>query len=334
LRLSREEAVAEGLTLAEAMSIQTVARQMSREYPEYFKDTDAARSALRYRLGSNGDAKRKLAGITEPKLSTIAEGLEKRATWRESMASAPEEPLQYSEGRYLILSDIHIPYHDVEALETALSYGDQYDPDVIILNGDLLDFYQCSRFSKDPRKVAIYRELEIANDFLDHLAERYPDATFAFKYGNHEQRLDDYIKTNAAAINGMKGLSVEEQLDFEDRGIKWRRSAWIYLGKLTIGHGHERKTPFGSKHPHQRNGDWAKDSYLTGHHHKVGEDVRVSIRGKIMGSWTTGCLCYLNPEYNPHSAVDGCIHGFATVEVDEHGDFTVKNHRIIEGVIR
>ena len=50
-----------------------------------------------------------------------------------------------------ILNDIHFPYHDKQALETALEFLHKDRPDMILINGDLLDFHSLSRFVKDPR---------------------------------------------------------------------------------------------------------------------------------------------------------------------------------------
>ena len=41
----------------------------------------------------------------------------------------------------LIINDIHIPFHDVKALKTALEYGEERGIDSIYINGDLMDFY-------------------------------------------------------------------------------------------------------------------------------------------------------------------------------------------------
>jgi hypothetical protein len=43
------------------------------------------------------------------------------------------------DGTTLILSDVHIPYHDVDSLECALSHID--NPTNIYLNGDCVDFF-------------------------------------------------------------------------------------------------------------------------------------------------------------------------------------------------
>lgn len=327
--LTKTEVLAEALTLCEEMPVQTVARRIHQLNPGMFKDVDAARSAIRYQRGANGDRNRAKAGITEPKLSTIREGLTKYR----GIKQVTEAPLVIDPTKLLVLSDIHFPYQDDVALGTALEYGQKYQPDHIHLNGDIIDFYGCSRFNKDPRAIPIYRELEIANQFLDDLKAWFPDATITFKYGNHEIRLGEYIRNNAAAIEGMKGVTVHEQLGLDDRGIEWRKIELVYAGKLTIMHGHERKTPFNNiVNPSTTLLRWAFDQVILGHHHQTSEIVRRKVRGELLGAWSTGCLCGLRPEYDAHNLTHN--HGFATVDFDTDGAFEVNNHKIIDGRVR
>ena len=75
--------------------------------------------------------------------------------------------------RILVLSDIHIPYHDIEALTTALEYGKTLNPNAILLNGDTIDMYQASRFIKDRRLRDLAGEIEMTRDFLWHLKEEF-----------------------------------------------------------------------------------------------------------------------------------------------------------------
>ena len=52
------------------------------------------------------------------------------------------------------------------------------------------------------------------------------------------------------------------------------------------------------------------------------------INGKVIGAWSTGCLCDLNPRYMP---LNNHNLGFARVEVEPDGSFEVHNHKIING---
>ena len=84
------------------------------------------------------------------------------------------EPVQLCEKaeRVLVLSDIHVPYHDDAALEGALKVGDKYKPTVVFINGDLCDFYAISRWETDPDKRDFRSEIESIRAFIAHIRSR------------------------------------------------------------------------------------------------------------------------------------------------------------------
>lgn len=61
-----------------------------------------------------------------------------------------EETLRLDSGKIMVVSDIHFPYEDKSAVAAFIEEVRLRKPDVIVLNGDLLDFYKLSKFSKDP----------------------------------------------------------------------------------------------------------------------------------------------------------------------------------------
>lgn len=50
------------------------------------------------------------------------------------------QPYELKAKRLLVLSDIHIPYHSIDALTCVFDYAKNEKPDAILLNGDTLDF--------------------------------------------------------------------------------------------------------------------------------------------------------------------------------------------------
>ncbi len=74
--------------------------------------------------------------------------------------------LPINHNNILLLSDIHVPYHNIQALTLALKYGLENDVNTILLNGDVIDFYAISRFEKDPRKRNFGHEVLMTRQFL------------------------------------------------------------------------------------------------------------------------------------------------------------------------
>lgn len=111
--------------------------------------------------------------------------------------------------RVAVLPDIHVPYHSRELLGEALARTREFEPHNIIQIGDLNDAYPISRFNKDPaRKLTIRSEGHMARDeVLVPLREQNPNAIIDVIYGNHEQRLDQYVFSRAPELADIPEIS-------------------------------------------------------------------------------------------------------------------------------
>lgn len=234
--------------------------------------------------------------------------------------------------RVLVLSDVHIPYHDTQALDAALAYGKKLKPSIILLNGDIGDFYGVSRHSKDPRRE-LSQELDAIRQFLFWLRKTFPKARILYKVGNHEDRLDRFLMSRAPELLGVSHFSIPSFLHFDDMGIEEVASLQlIRLGELPIYHGHE--LPQGISSPvNPARGIWMRvqESLLCGHWHRTSEHTEsTGLDKKLSSCWSTGCLCDLAPDY---AIVNRWNHGFAHVEVAGNGAYEVHNHKIIDGKV-
>lgn len=300
-------------------------KELHRLYPDHFKHAEDGRSAIRNVTDSNGKERR--ATLTDkyigPKLNP---GRANDFT-----------PYILNGLRILNLSDIHIPYHDREALMLALNWGKQFQPDTILLNGDIIDCYQLSNFQKDPKERKFNEELEELHNFLSDLRENFPDVELIYKMGNHEERYERFLMTQAKDIDGLTDgdgleiLSWESITHAKKYGHKIvTNKRIIKAGKLNIGHGHEfGKSIFSPVNPARGYYLRAKSSFIGGHYHQTSEHVERDLNGGITGCWSTGCLCDLNPAYMP---INRWNLGFAAVEV-EGDQFTVYNKKILNGKV-
>jgi predicted phosphodiesterase len=233
--------------------------------------------------------------------------------------------------RVLVLSDVHVPYHDEVALNAALAHGDEFNPDAVLLNGDIADFYRVSRYQKDPDRRSFQQELDAVRQFLAHLRARFPRSRIVYKLGNHEERWWSYLWQRAPELMGVDFASFGVMVQAEQHRIELvSEQRPVQLGHLTVLHGHE--LPKGLTNPvNPARGAFlrALDIVLMGHQHRTSEHTETTMTGRTITCWSTGCLCSLTPEYmriNRHN------HGFATVTMAENGmDFSVQNHRIRKG---
>jgi len=307
----------------------TLAKLLLKDHPTVFITLEMARRAIRYSRGANGESHRKRVAPTEAT---------KPLGWQKNLlpktANKKREPLVIKGNhRILVLSGIHVPYHDTNAVETAIEYGKQIKPTVILLNGDIGDFYAISRFQKDPRKRDLASEVYMARNFLYTLRRLFPTQAIYFKAGNHDIRWDHYLINNASDLVGIEEFSLQSILHLDKLNITFiPDKQLVRMGRLVALHGHE----FGSSMFSPVNiarGLYlrAKDNAICGHHHQTSEHTEPNINGRVTTCWSVACLCELHPDYMP---INKFTHGFAHVKVFDNEDFEVTNYRIVDGKIK
>ena len=234
--------------------------------------------------------------------------------------------------RIALFSDIHVPYHSISAITTALDFTKKEKPDILILNGDTLDCYQLSKFGKDPRKRNFAYELDTMKSLLE-IFKKTLKCDIVFKKGNHEERYEHFLQMKAKELIGIDEFELDNIIksrvsDIEIVGDK----RIIHANKLNIIHGHEFSQGFFSPVNVARGlALRAKASAIQGHNHQTSEHTQVDINGKVMTTWSTGCLCELSPEYAP---INNWNHGFAIIDLDSNKeDFEVRNFRIYKGKV-
>jgi predicted phosphodiesterase len=231
----------------------------------------------------------------------------------------------------LLISDLHIPYHDIDAITIALEYGVQEKVNTIFLNGDVIDFARISRFETDFNKRSVKEEFDTAKQFLRVLRQVFPTQEIYWLKGNHDTRLEKYLAQKAHEIWDDPYFHLEERLRLNEERVKLLDDkVLVKAGKLSITHGHHIfKGIFTPVSPARGAYMRAKQNIIVGHLHRSSFHPEVNLDGEVIGAWSTGCLCELRPSYSP--LVSNSQHGFAHILVDSNGDFTVKNYSIING---
>jgi predicted phosphodiesterase len=312
----------------------TLAGIAYRDNPTVFLHAESARDAVREIRGAKGPA-RKLkyatADLIRPPqqpgdpFAQIPEGKTHFKEWGAFRITGPANAL--------ILSDIHIPYHDKAPLVATLNYGRKNGADTIILNGDTADFFSVSKWEKDPRKRKLKEEIETVRMFLVELRKLFPKARIIFKDGNHEERWTSYLYCKAPEIVDMPEFELPEVLKFKDAGIEdyVTDKRCIRLGNLNVIHGHEYRFAISNPvNPARGLFLRAKAHALCAHFHQKSEHSEKNVEQKTIATWSTGCLCGMHPDYAPYN---NWSHGFAMVQVDKDGGFEVQNKYIAAGKV-
>jgi len=228
----------------------------------------------------------------------------------------------------VVLSDIHIPYHDRDALSIALAYTKDIAPDTIVLNGDIVDFYAVSRFQKDPMRIdTLQSEIDETRALLTLLRDDHPKADIIYVMGNHEIRLEKFLIERASALTSLRCLSLDDLFGFSSNDIQFSDTSTM-LGNLEVTHGeYARKNPGSSVRGHF---DKSASSVLIGHVHKLNTS-RYTNNWGVHTIIENGCLCGLSPEY---SRKNNWQQGFSVVYYSpKNGEFIVKQHNIVSGVM-
>jgi len=216
----------------------------------------------------------------------------------------------------VVLSDLHIPYHDQKSLDLVIEIAKDLRPDKIIQLGDYQDFYPISKYTKDPKRSSgfeLQRELDIAKGILDKLTAIAP--TYIIP-GNHDQRLKKYLQDKALGLCGLEALTFSKLIGIDNKRSFLREN--IYLGKLLILHGDEVTTGGGSS------GKTAlatmarlNQSVMVGHCHKLGSVYRASKGCGVQKGYEIGCLCTMEVDYTRYPDWQ---QGFAVVEFQDNGN--------------
>jgi len=312
----------------------TLARTIYNENKEVFPSVEAIRTTIRTFRGAGGDKKRSIVQKHDRKyLREFSKDLFNPFKLPESDEKefVPFQiPKQHN--KILLLSDTHVPYHSISAVTAALQYGLEHNVNTIFLNGDMIDFHALSMFVKDPRKRHFQEELKIMHEFLDVLQNTFPDAKFYYKQGNHEERLETYLKVKAPELYGHTNFELDVLLEFGRRNIEYiNDKRTVKAGKLNVLHGHEIKG--GIIQPvNPARGMFLRtnSSAIAGHFHKTSQHTESDLEKKLTSCWSTGCLCELAADYMPNGRAN---HGAAIVSVEDDGDFNVENFIIYEGKI-
>lgn len=302
----------------------TIAKAIYAKHATRFASVELARSCVRLQRGATGTTMRKRMKIQKNVTPTYL-------PLPKSMAK-PRKAYQLPQGKTLILSDIHIPYHDDVALNVALTFADTYKPDSILLNGDTIDFYAISRWEKDPEIRNLVQELERTRQFLMHLRGRFPKANIIWKNGNHEERWEHYLWNKAPELCGVSDFEMKNILRFDQCKVDFVHGRQkIKAGKhLTIIHGHEIPGAPDPVNFARTLCTKLKVCSMGGHKHKVSEHTEKTADDRYISCWSIGCLSEMSPDF---MVLNQWQHGIATVELAGN-DFTVQNYRIIDGKVR
>lgn len=217
---------------------------------------------------------------------------------------ADRQTLSIKNGSVIIGSDFHVwPGNESTALRAFKKITADIKPQVIILNGDVLDFPMISRhppmgWEGIPSPA---EEIECAQDHLNDIVKAAPRGVKKiWTLGNHDARFEMRLAVAAKEYKNIKGIHLSDHFPLWEKG--W--SAWIN-DKVVIKHRWK-----GGIHATYNNTVYSGKTMVTGHLHSQNIRPFTDYNGTRYGI-DTGCVAdpyhraFSYAEDNPRNWISG-----------------------------
>lgn len=201
----------------------------------------------------------------------------------------------------VVTSDWHIPFHDKEALGCFLDFLAEYQPDELILNGNIND---CTSFSSHPRLR------DLANVFRDGKEERerwfsiaellrdvVPDSKIVYIGSQcHEGWINNWVQQSPILVED-DNYTIPGWFRLDDFGIEYIDEVYDPIGnkELLISHGTIARGKSGASA--MASLEMEGTSTIVGHTHRLAQVYKTTARSEVVGI-EGGCLCQRTPWYH------------------------------------
>ena len=312
----------------------TLATKIYSEQSAYFKNFNSVYLKVRYYRGQRGALNRKslqnsVSIFQKPLKTTVMSNIELPVSYTKK-----REQFKFPKAcnKLGVFGDVHIPYHDVDALEAMFNKFEQENVDSILINGDLLDFYQLSFHEKDPRNVHFKDEIEAGKAFLAYIRNRFPSQNIYYIPGNHENRFERYLRIKASELLDMDEFRLDVLLHVADYKVQYLNfRSKVTFGNYTIEHG-DKIPGAGGVVPARTLLMRLKSNAIVNHFHKSSESIQRVFgadKNSTIKGYSLGCMCDLEPDY---MEINEWNHGFAIL-TKVNDSISVANYKIEDGKI-
>lgn len=183
---------------------------------------------------------------------------------------SPSIEIINKKGQYTVMigSDIHFPFEDKKAVKIFLEVVSEYQPEFIVLMGDIIDVYELSSYSKNPlRSHNLKFEVDSTKEFFKTLRSAVPNSRILFMAGNHEARFSKYITSRAPELASLEILNTKYILELDKFNIEYVKGD-LKIGDMVFIHGSYVASHAGGTA--KKNLDNMGISNICGHIHRVG----------------------------------------------------------------
>ncbi len=218
--------------------------------------------------------------------------------------------------KIVVLPDIHYPENiSLTGIEKFLA---EYQPNVLIYLGDVMELDYLSFFQKDNKTIVadkLRKEYDEVMKFMDRQIELSKATEVYYIEGNHEYRVK---RTLEAHPEGTGFIEIPIGMKLKERGIKWEElNTFVKLGKLFFTHG-----LFWNVYHARQHLDKYQRNIVYGHTHAIQVHSGYHPYDKNLPhiAKSIGCLCTLNPTFLKKRP-NQWINSFYIAEIEESGVF-------------
>jgi hypothetical protein len=242
----------------------------------------------------------------------------------------------------VVCGDHHAPHHDRTLHRLFCQFLEDEQPDLIEINGDLLDFADISRHRQMPKTGpageytftnTVNECLQAAFNILYDYRRAAPNATMRLKLGNHCMRLYYALVDNLKGLyditpagEEVPALSLRRLLRLEELHVElieqdWERATTRVNRRLTALHGYST-----TKNPGEKMLTELTGSTLQGHSHRISLNYRTShhpddgTETRLAGE--CGCMCEIEGGLD-YAKAPNWNQGFMLVKTWSNDDFAV-----------
>lgn len=238
----------------------------------------------------------------------------------------------------LCTSDQHGRFVDWQAWSAILAILDAareqrlgFKIDRFIFNGDMLDFYELSKYPKDPAvEEPLDVDLAAWYTMLSGVRSRLDDGQpIDVNPGNHDIRYELYMRSDAKKLSGLKLLELPRVLKVAEYGATLHEKKGFMFGNTRAYHGESVRQHAAESAKHEMLA-WGT-SGTSGHVHRLAKYMKTTNAGTL--TWTeSGCLCLLDAEYMTRDPnwQHGCVLLFRHADGHVHHELV----RIIQGRVQ
>jgi hypothetical protein len=325
-------------------------REVQKRFPDKFITRRLYRSEGRY-SDSTWDSKfgtfaeyRKQAGL---ELSRGQQSLERKIAKHASLdvyrgfeeveitpwAGKYEAPQGGRYQRILVGSDFHDIEVDPFCMAVFVEACRRIQPEIIVLNGDVFDNYEFSRYDQDPRLCDLKRRFDFVREGIFRpIREACPDAQIDLVLGNHEHRILKHMADRTpylkVVLSDFMGLTLADLLGLPKYKInlvsKWDLSAYKTTDirkeaakNFRVYHDCFLVTHDGTLGRYGMCG-------TSGHTHRP--DFKTGANPVLGPTWwvNTGCMCKIDAEY--YGSITGAQQSFMVAHIDTQEKTVVPEH--------